>query len=172
MIRPSESRASGVDAELAHVLDDGALRMVTGLSRQNSVYRYMIDIWDEIADATLTGAGARQLAQTFARLIRRTVVLLDPRFGVHTIASPDVEPPAQLSWRADDPGVVRLLRALVSGQFGDVEDARHKMEALGFSVGTTYQVAIVRLAADGGHGLLQADQADQRLRHQRSIRSP
>jgi PucR family transcriptional regulator, purine catabolism regulatory protein len=246
MSNPSVSH----EAEWSQALDNGARRMVSGLSRQNSVYRYMIDIWDQVADATLTGAGVRQLAQTFARLIRRTVVLLDPSFGVHAVAGADDEPRAQPPWRLDDPGVVRVLRALAAdrrplrvpavpdsvlshgclavpigvgatelgyllildgaddsarppddvdlliasyvatwfaltlvnerasvdlglryqiavvdalaaGHFTDADDARRKMEALGFSAGTTYQVGIIRPTADGGQPQLPAEQADE-----------
>lgn len=246
MSKPSVSH----EAEWSHVLDNGARRIVSGLSRQNSVYRYMIDIWDEVADATLTGAGVRQLAQIFARLIRRTVVLLDPSFGVHAVAGAEIEPRAQLPWRLDDPGVVRVLRALAaerrplrvpavpdsvlshgclavpigvgatelgfllildgpddamrppddidlliasyvatwfaltlvnerasvdlglryqiavvdalaSGHFTDADDARRKMAALGFAAETTYQVGIIRLAAECAQTQLDAEQADE-----------
>lgn len=101
-----------VDAELAHVIDDGTRRMVTGLSRQNSAYRHMIDICDQVADATLTGADPRRLAQMFAGLIRRTVVLLDPRFGLRVLAGAAAD--AGHPWQPDDPGIGRLLRALAA----------------------------------------------------------
>ena len=37
-----------------------------------------------VADAALRGAGAAELAGVFAQMVRKTVVLLDPEFELHT----------------------------------------------------------------------------------------
>jgi PucR C-terminal helix-turn-helix domain/GGDEF-like domain len=96
-------------------LVDGNLRgVVTGLSRQNSVYRHMIEVCDQIADATLTGADARELSRMLARLIRKTVVLLDSRFGLRACAGEDRGLALSPHWQPDDPGLGRLLRALAA----------------------------------------------------------
>ena len=239
-----------VDLELANSLDDGTRRIVTGLSRQNSVYRHMIDVCDQIAEATLTGTNARQLAQMLARLIKKTVVLLDARFGLRAHAGYTTTAAMYHEWQLDDPGIDRLLRALaaerrplrmpavpdsvlshgclaipigigatelgyllildgvdgadtasddtdlliagyvatlfaltlanertsidlglryhgavvdalVSGQFTDADDARRKIEALGISDESGYQVGVIRSTSDLSAGRLPPKNADE-----------
>lgn len=88
--------------------------VVIGLSRRNSAYRRMTEVCDQIAEATLTGADARDLAQMLAGLIRKTVVLLDPRFDVRACAGEDTRVALSPRWQPEDPGLVRLLRALAA----------------------------------------------------------
>lgn len=83
--------------------------VVTGLSRQNSVYRRVLDVCDQLADAALRGADAQELSELLARLLGKTVVLLDPQFVLRSCAGAG---PPEPSWNSDDPGARRLLRAL------------------------------------------------------------
>ncbi|MDT5129680.1 MAG: hypothetical protein QOH54_5324, partial [Mycobacterium sp.] len=53
----------------------------TEVSQQNRVYRNMITITDRVAEAALNGADAAELTRVFAKMTRRTVVLLDPDLG-------------------------------------------------------------------------------------------
>jgi hypothetical protein len=87
--------------------------LAAGLSRQNSVYRRMTAVCDRVADAALRGASAAELASVFAEMTRKTVLLLDPEFGLRTraFAGPGAAAPP---W---DPGastVARLLRVLAA----------------------------------------------------------
>lgn len=85
--------------------------VVTGLSRQNSVYRHVLDVCDRLADAALRGADAQALSVMLAELLGRTVVLLDPQFGLRCCAGAGSP---ELGWNSDDPGARRLLRALAA----------------------------------------------------------
>jgi hypothetical protein len=92
----------------------GQQDVITGLSRRNSVYRRMTAVCDRIADAALRGAGATELVTIFALMIRKTVLLLDPEFGLLTRA-PGGEPAAiKLPWNPGEASVARLLRALAA----------------------------------------------------------
>lgn len=91
-----------------------AWQAVSGLSRQNSVYRHMLEVCDQIADATLTGADARELSRMLARLLKKTVVLLDPAFGLRACSGDDTRLALSPLWQPDDPGICRLLRALAT----------------------------------------------------------
>lgn len=111
--------ASGTDPgpaaerDAAHSPADGPRRVVTALGRRDSGYRYMIDVCDRIADAALTGAGAPELARMLAGLTGRSVILLDAQFRLRTQARGDA---AHVPWRAEDPGIARLLKALAAGR--------------------------------------------------------
>ena len=52
--------------------------MVSGLSRQNSVYRRMMAVCDKLAGAAVQGADAAELTRIFAETAGKTVILLDP----------------------------------------------------------------------------------------------
>lgn len=107
-------RGARVDRSLHAMIDDGAHRIVDGLSRQNSGYRHMIEVCDQIADATLTGADPGGLAQMLARLINKTVVLLDPSFRLRACVGDGTYPAVSARWLPSDPGIGRILRALAT----------------------------------------------------------
>ncbi len=90
---------------------DGLPEVMTGLSRQNSAYRHVLDVCDQLADAALRGADAQAMSTMLAQLLGRTVVLLDPRFAQRSGAAAGTPGP---EWNADDPGARRLLRALAA----------------------------------------------------------
>ncbi len=84
---------------------------VTGLSRQNSLYRRTMTVCDELADAALGGADPVGLTEVFARLVGKRIVLLDTAFRLRAQAGgPDSS--RGLRWNRTDPSVDRLLRAL------------------------------------------------------------
>lgn len=89
--------------ELAEVL--------TGLSRQNSVYRRTIAVCDQLADTALQGADPAELARVFAGLVGKRIVLMDPAFRSRASAGGD-EAVSDLDWDRSDPSVDRLLRSL------------------------------------------------------------
>lgn len=97
-----ESVAQAVP-ELAEVL--------TGLSRQNSVYRRTIAVCDQLADTALTGVEPGALTRVFAELVGKRIVLMDPGFRPRAHAGGDGVLP-DLDWDRSDPRVARLLRGL------------------------------------------------------------
>ncbi len=52
--------------------------IISGLSRQNSVYRRMMAVCDRVAGAAVQGADAAELTRIFAATAGKTVILLDP----------------------------------------------------------------------------------------------
>jgi hypothetical protein len=74
----------------------------------------MIEVCDQIAEATLTGANARELCRMLAGLINKTVVLLDARFALRASAGSNMRLALSQHWQSDDPGLGRLLRALAA----------------------------------------------------------
>jgi hypothetical protein len=102
MSRPGMSKRAAV----RH--DETAL---TGLSRQNSIYRRTMTVCDELADAALGGADPVRLTEVFARLVGKRVVLLDAAFRLRAQAGGSESGPG-LRWNRSDPSVDRLLRAL------------------------------------------------------------
>lgn len=83
----------------------------------NSVYRRMTAVCDRMADAALRGAAASELAAVFSRVICKTVLLLDPEFGLTAYANPanHGEPVATaMRWDPDAVGVSGLLRVLAA----------------------------------------------------------
>lgn len=96
----------------------GPSDLVSGLSRQNSAYRRVIALCDEIADAALQGADVHELAKVCAGLLGKTVVLLDADFGLRAHSGPGEDPgevgTAPPKWDPDDTSVRRLLAALAS----------------------------------------------------------
>ncbi len=91
------------NAELAEAL--------TGLSRQNSVYRRTIAVCDQLADTALKGVDPDELTRVFAELVGKRIVLLDPAFRSRAHSGGDGELP-DLKWDRGDPSVDRLLTAL------------------------------------------------------------
>jgi sugar diacid utilization regulator len=83
--------------------------VITGLSRQNSLYRRMITICDQVADAAVRGADARQLTRVLAETLNQAVLLLDPTFVLLAQAGDDTA-----GWKSDDVAVGRMLRALAT----------------------------------------------------------
>jgi hypothetical protein len=74
----------------------------------------MTAVCDRVADAALRGADAAELAAVFAQMIRKTVVLLDPEFGLHTRASAGGAGGTGLPWDPGEASIARLLRALAA----------------------------------------------------------
>jgi hypothetical protein len=100
--------AAGPDPQAAQLAD-----VVAGLTRQNSLYRRMITVCDELAAATLKGAGALELTRLFAELLGKRVVLLDPAFSVRGQAGGRPGGPRP-PWDPGDPTIGRLLRTLAA----------------------------------------------------------
>lgn len=87
---------------------------ITGLSQQNSDYRRVLAVCDQVADAALNGATAVELTRVFARVVDKAVVLLDPAFAVRACV-PDEQAGAMTPlWNPKESGNRRLLRALAS----------------------------------------------------------
>lgn len=101
--RSTPDSAVGPSPELADVL--------TGLSRQNSVYRRTIAVCDQLADTALKGVDPAELTRVFAELVGKRIVLMDPAFRSRARSGGDDSLP-DLDWDRADPSVDRLLRAL------------------------------------------------------------
>jgi hypothetical protein len=84
---------------------------LSGLSRQNSIYRRTMAICDELADAALGGADPVRLTEVFAQLVGKRIVLLDTAFRLRAQAGGS-DSLQGLRWNRTDPSVDRLLRAL------------------------------------------------------------
>ncbi|MGH3899623.1 MAG: PucR family transcriptional regulator [Pseudonocardiaceae bacterium] len=84
---------------------------LSGLSRQNSIYRRTMAVCDELADAALGGADPVRLTEVFARLVGKRIVLLDTAFRLRAQAG-RADSSRGLRWNRTDPSVDRLLRAL------------------------------------------------------------
>lgn len=80
---------------------------VTGLSRQNSLYRRMITICDQVADAAVRGADTRQLTRVLAETLDQTVLLFDPAFELLAQAG-------AAQWDPQDAAAGRIRRALAT----------------------------------------------------------
>jgi hypothetical protein len=85
--------------------------VVSGLSRQNTVYRRMIAVCDQVADAALHGADPIELTRVFAGSVHKRVVLLDTEFGLRAEAGGRPGPSA-VSWAPTEGGIDLLLRTL------------------------------------------------------------
>ncbi len=88
--------------------------VLTGLSRQNSVYRRTIAVCDQLADSALRGVDPGELTRVFAELVGKRVVLMDPAFVVRAHAGGDASVAPVLAWDRSDPSVDRLLGALAA----------------------------------------------------------
>jgi hypothetical protein len=89
----------------------GGNTALSGLSRQNSIYRRTMAVCDELADAALGGADPVRLAEVFARLVGKRIVLLDSAFRLRAQAGRS-DSSRGLRWNRTDPSVDRLLCAL------------------------------------------------------------
>jgi hypothetical protein len=85
--------------------------LVSGLSRQNSVYRRTMAVCDKLAAAAVQGADAAELTRIFAATAGKTVILLDP----------GLRPQAQAAsagvvrdWDPGDASLEKLLRLLTA----------------------------------------------------------
>jgi len=85
--------------------------VLSGLSRQNSVYRRTIAVCDQLADTALKVVDPAELTRVFAELVGKRIVLLDPAFGTRASGGTDDAPPSPY-WDRSDPSVERLLHAL------------------------------------------------------------
>lgn len=80
----------------------------------NSVYRRMTAVCDRMADVALKGASAPELAAVFSHVICKTVLLLDPEFGLTAYANPGKPAATAMHWDPDAAGVAGLLRVLAN----------------------------------------------------------
>lgn len=85
--------------------------VLSGLSRQNALYRRMIAICDQVGDAALRGADPRELTTVFARMVDKAVVLLDDAFQVLAQACGEAGDVGR-AWNPRDEGTARVLEAL------------------------------------------------------------
>jgi sugar diacid utilization regulator len=90
--------------------------LVSGLSRQNSMYRRMMAACDKLAGAAVRGADAAELAMIFAEAAGKTVVLLDPDLRLQAQASGtgSRENEKMPRWDPGDPSIAKLLRLLAA----------------------------------------------------------
>ncbi|HJY72314.1 MAG TPA: helix-turn-helix domain-containing protein, partial [Streptosporangiaceae bacterium] len=85
--------------------------MVSGLSRQNSVYRRTMAACDKLAGAAVQGADAADLARIFAEAAGKTVILLDPDLRPHAQAA---RTGSVAEWDPGDASLAKLLRLLAA----------------------------------------------------------
>ena len=87
--------------------------LVSGLSRQNSMYRRMMAACDKLAGAAVQGADAAELATIFAQTAGKTVVLLGPDLRLQAQAS-STGSREIARWDPADPSIAKLLRLLAA----------------------------------------------------------
>lgn len=111
-LQPSETqRSETLGPRSPSAESRGLSDVLTGLSRQNAVYRRTIAVCDQLADAALRQVGPDELTAVFADLVDRRIVLLDPAFRPRAQAG-GAGTPTMLRWNRSDPSIGRLLRAL------------------------------------------------------------
>jgi purine catabolism regulator len=88
--------------------------LVSGLSRQNSMYRRMMAACDKLAGAAVQGADVAELAVIFAETAGKTVVLLDPDLRLQAQASGGSPREKIPHWDPGDPSIAKLLRMLAA----------------------------------------------------------
>jgi sugar diacid utilization regulator len=88
--------------------------LVSGLSRQNSVYRRMMTACDKLAGAAVQGADVPDLTGIFAETAGKTVVLLDPDLRLQAQATSLGAREMTGRWDPGDPSIARLLRMLTA----------------------------------------------------------
>ncbi len=86
---------------------------ISGLSRQNSLYRRMMAVCDRVAGAAVQGADAAELTRIFAATAGKTVILLDPEFQPQAQAG-SASPGATRRWEPGDPSMASMLRVLAA----------------------------------------------------------
>jgi hypothetical protein len=89
----------------------GVAGELSGLSREDSIYRRTMAVCDELADAALGGADPARLTEVFAQLVGKRIMLLDPAFQLRAQAGGS-DASGVLRWNRTDPSVDRFLRAL------------------------------------------------------------
>ena len=87
--------------------------IISGLSRQNSVYRRMMAVCDRVAGAAMQGADAAELTRIYAATIGKTVILLDPEFRLQAQADSASGGPIQ-HWQPGDASIASVLRVLAA----------------------------------------------------------
>jgi hypothetical protein len=88
--------------------------IISGLSRQNSVYRRMMAVCDRVAGAAVQGADATELTRIFAATAGKTVMLLDPEFRPQTHAGSDATADPVQPWEPGDASIASMLRVLAA----------------------------------------------------------
>ena len=88
--------------------------IISGLSRQNSVYRRMMAVCDRVAGAAVQGADAAELTRIFAATAGKTVMLLDPEFRPQAQAGSGASPGAIQRWEPGDASIASMLRVLAA----------------------------------------------------------
>jgi hypothetical protein len=86
--------------------------LISGLSRQNSVYRRMMAVCDRVASAAVQGADAAELTRIFAATAGKSVMLLDPEFRPQAQAG-SAPGPLQC-WEPGDASIASMLRVLAA----------------------------------------------------------
>jgi PucR family transcriptional regulator, purine catabolism regulatory protein len=87
---------------------------ITGLSRQNSAYRRLIRICEEVATAALHGADVGELTSVLARITMKTIVLLNPAFELRCHAVGHGSSTGVFEWDPGDRVIARLLDSLAT----------------------------------------------------------
>ncbi len=85
--------------------------LVSGLSRQNSVYRRTMAVCDKLAAAAVDGADAVELTRIFAATAGKTVLLLDPELRLQAQAASSG---VMRDWDPGDASLEKLLRLLTA----------------------------------------------------------
>lgn len=85
--------------------------LVSGLSRQNSVYRRTMAVCDKLAAAAVQGADAVELTRIFAATAGKTVILLDPGLRPRAQAA---SAGVVSDWDPGDASLEKLLRLLTA----------------------------------------------------------
>jgi hypothetical protein len=88
--------------------------IISGLSRQNSVYRRMMAVCDRVASAAVQGADAAELTRIFAATAGKTVMLLDPEFRPQAQAGSGASPRTIQRWEPGDASIASMLRVLAA----------------------------------------------------------
>jgi hypothetical protein len=88
--------------------------IISGLSRQNSVYRRMMAVCDRVAGAAVQGADATELTRIFAATAGKTVMLLDPEFRPQAQAGSGATADPIQRWEPGDASIASMLRVLAA----------------------------------------------------------
>jgi sugar diacid utilization regulator len=88
--------------------------IISGLSRQNSIYRRMMAVCDRIASAAVQGADAAELTRIFAATAEKSVILLDPEFRPQAQADSGASPGTIQRWEPGDASITSMLRVLAA----------------------------------------------------------